>query len=70
MSKPRPIRVFYSLLTGRFYATRHYRIDGENVVCTGEKFDVTNDIGNIITTYAIEFSAVEATTHPQETGDV
>jgi hypothetical protein len=55
----KPIRVFYSDFSGRFYATRHYRQDSKCVdvmIVTGEKFDVTDDIGAIVTTYKIEFT--------------
>ena len=60
MSKP--IRVFYSELSGRFYASAHYRTtrseDGtyERVTITGQKFDVTDDIGAAVTKYDLEFT--------------
>jgi hypothetical protein len=45
----KPIRVFYSRLSGRFYATRAYRLLPDGLVeCTGEKFDVTDDIAAFI----------------------
>jgi hypothetical protein len=47
-----------SLLTQRFYATRAYReIKPGLVECTGEKFDVTNDIAAIIEREGLEFVA-------------
>jgi hypothetical protein len=54
---PQPIRVFFSKLSRRFYATRAYRIDAATgvVEVTGEKFDVTNDIANLIAEHHVEF---------------
>ena len=54
MSKP--IRVFYSTLGNRFYATRHYRIEGATATITGEKFDVTDDIARAIHQHDLEFT--------------
>ena len=55
--RPKPIRVFYSALSGRFYATRHYKWDSTTVVViTGEKFDVTDDIGAAVNKYDLEFT--------------
>ena len=52
----KPIRVFFSRLTRRFYATRAYRLLPNGIVeCTGEKFDVTSDIGALINEHEIEF---------------
>lgn len=55
----KPIRVFYGQLTGTFYATQHYTETIENGVrhfrCTGKKYDVTQDIANIIVHEEIEF---------------
>ena len=56
----KPIRVFWSPLTRRFYATRAWRETRPGVVeCTGERFDVTNDIASIIEREQIEFKEVE-----------
>lgn len=56
----KPIRVFYSVLTQRFYATRAYREIKPGVVeVTGEKFDVTNDIAAIIEREGVTFSAAQ-----------
>ena len=56
----KPIRVFWSPLSRRFYATRAYREVQPGVVeCTGERFDVTNDIASIIEREQIEFKQVE-----------
>ena len=55
----KPIRVFYSPLTKRFYATRAFReIKPGLVECTGEKYDVTNDIAEIIERERVTFSPV------------
>jgi len=40
-----PIRLFRSPLTGRVYASRAYRVyPGGEVVITGQKFDVTDEV--------------------------
>ena len=55
MSKP--IRVFYSELSGRFYASSQYKtLPNGNTVITGNKFDVTNQIGAAITQYGLVFT--------------
>lgn len=56
----KPIRVFYSTLSGRFYATSRYK-EKENgdVVITGKKYDVTQDIARAIDRYKITFTPVE-----------
>ncbi len=52
----KPIRVFFSQMSCRFYATRAYRIDVDGfVTVTGEKFDVTNDIANLIREHDVVF---------------
>lgn len=59
---PKPIRVFYSEFSCRFYATRAYREcvskDGKRryIEVTGEQFDVTDDIAGIIKQHDIEFT--------------
>jgi hypothetical protein len=56
VSQSKPIRVFFSELSRRFYATRAYKIDERGfVTVTGEKFDVTNDIAGLIKEHQIEF---------------
>jgi hypothetical protein len=61
MMASKPIRVFYSVLTQRFYATRAYREIKPGVVeVTGEKFDVTNDIAGIIEREGVTFSPSQA----------
>ena len=59
MNRQKPIKVFWSPLSRRFYASQHYKqdADGEAPI-TGEKFDVTNDIGTLIQQYEIEFKQV------------
>ncbi len=53
----RPIRVFYSEISGRFYASQHYRqTSPTDVTITGVKYDVTNDIGAAVTKYGLEFT--------------
>ena len=59
MSNSKPIRVFYSTLSGRFFATAHYREARDHVVITGKKYDVTNDIGRAVCEHDIEFSPKE-----------
>lgn len=59
MSKRKPIRVFYSPLSGRFYASQHYREEANGiVVVTGAKYDVTNDIGAAVVEHDLEFRPV------------
>lgn len=53
----KPIKVFYSVLSGRFYASQHWKqLTPTVVTITGAKFDVTNDIGDAVTKYDIEFT--------------
>ena len=42
----KPIKVFCSPLSGKFYATQYYKIDEETgtAIVTGKKFDVTDDV--------------------------
>ena len=59
MSRSKPIRVFWSPLSRRFYATRAYKEHALGVIeVTGEKFDVTNDIGEIIERENLTFQRV------------
>jgi len=56
MSKP--IRVFWSELSNRFYASSHYREEKNGVVIiTGKKYDVTQGIAAAIDRYGISFKA-------------
>ena len=68
--KPKRIRVLYSPITRRFYATRSWRYVGAgNIVVTGEKFDVTQDIAAIVVEHEIEFSPILPSTPAPEHGD-
>lgn len=45
----KPLRIFKSSLTGRYYAFRAYReLKGGGIVVTGLKEDVTDDIEKIL----------------------
>lgn len=55
----KPIRVFWSIMGQRFYASRAYRIDGDVCTITGEKFDVTDDIAAAVVKHEIEFAKEE-----------
>ena len=58
---PKPIRIFYSELSGRFYASRSYTGDGRGIVTiTGQKFDVTNEIAGLIDQFNIVFTRAPA----------
>ena len=51
----KPIKVFYSILSGRFYASQYYK-QGENAtIITGAKFDVTDDIGRAVNQNGLTF---------------
>ena len=52
----RPIRVFYSTLTDRFYATQHWKEEGNHIVVTGKKYDVTQDVAAAVVTHEVTFS--------------
>lgn len=57
MAKGKPIRVFWSPLSHRFYASRAYQQTSPNTVTiTGEKFDVTDDIAAMVLKHDITFS--------------
>lgn len=62
----KPIKVFWSPLGNRFYASQHYKVEGNHYTITGEKFDVTDDIARAVITCDIEFTKVT----PQEDGGV
>lgn len=61
----KPIRVFYSELSGRFYASQHYQValsrnsKSELVTITGAKYDVTDDIGAAVTKHDLEFTPLK-----------
>lgn len=59
----KPIRIFWSTLSNRFYASRQYREDKRhpgNVVIAGDKYDVTNEIAYAIEKYGIVFRKVKS----------
>ena len=64
MSKP--IRVFYSELSGRFYASNQYQENDSRVIITGEKFDVTNEIEAAIVKHDLVFSEATPSTTEDE----
>jgi hypothetical protein len=52
----KPIRIFYSRLSGRFYATSAWKEVKPGIVeVTGNKTDVTDDIANLIIENSIKF---------------
>ena len=55
--KKKPIKVFWSELGQRFYASQHYRIEETRAIITGDKFDVTDEIAAAILKHEIEFTA-------------
>jgi hypothetical protein len=57
--RKKPIKVFWSELGQRFYASQHYRQEGTRVTITGEKFDVTPDIAAAVIAHDIVFSKKE-----------
>ena len=61
----KPIHVFWSPLSGRFYASRAYKEIKPGVIeITGEKFDVTDEIAELILKNNITFK--EADGHDKE----
>ena len=53
----KPIRVFYSVLSERFYATRAWKEIKPGIIeVTGDKFDVTDDIAAMVIKHGVEFS--------------
>lgn len=54
----KPIKVFYSPLSCRFYASQHYQFDAHSVLITGKKYDVTDDIAAAIFEHNIEFTRI------------
>lgn len=53
----KPIRVFWSPLSEKFYASRAYKEIKPGVVeITGDKFDVTQDIAHAIVTHSVKFT--------------
>ena len=58
----KPIKVFYSVLTGRFFASQHYKPYASGIVITGAKYDVTDDIGAAVTRHSVTFKKIKAGT--------
>ena len=54
----KPIKVFWSALGRRFYASNQYIENKNGVIITGEKYDVTDQIAHAITEYSITFTPV------------
>lgn len=52
----KPIKVFWSELGQRFYASQYYKVEENRVTITGEKFDVTDDIAAAVLKHDIVFS--------------
>ena len=53
----KPIHVFWSALSQRFYASRAYKEVRPGVIeITGDKFDVTDDIAQLILKHDIVFT--------------
>ena len=55
------IRVFWSALSGKFYATGSYKEDGDKVVVTGKKYDVTQAIASAIMAHELSFTEKKTT---------
>lgn len=53
-----PIRLFYSELTGKIYASNNYTIGAADVCVVHSKDDVTSEVGRIVTKYRLEFTPV------------
>lgn len=54
--KSKPIRVFFSPFSRRFYASRAWKeLKPGVVLVTGEQFDVTEDITSIVTRHNVNF---------------
>lgn len=60
----KPIRVFWSPLGKRFYASAHWKVMGktdnfEHILITGEKFDVTDDIAAAVLKHDLVFGVAK-----------
>lgn len=65
--KQKPIRIFWSGLSQRFYASRAYKQLGPGIVeITGEKFDVTDDIAAIVLQYQVKFKPLQSPARASE----
>lgn len=57
MPTKKPIRIFWSELSNRFYATRSYREIRPGIIeVTGNKTDVTDDIARLVMEHDITFA--------------
>lgn len=57
MRQAKPIHVFWSALTQRFYASRAYKEIKPGIwEITGQKFDVTDDIASLVLKNDIVFT--------------
>ena len=52
----RPIRVLWSPLSNRFYATQNYKEKNGVITITGAKYDVTQEIAAAIDQHEITFT--------------
>jgi 2-keto-3-deoxy-6-phosphogluconate aldolase len=68
MAARKPIRVFYSELSGEFYATDAYRIKDGVAVITGRKDNVTQDIARAVVNHGVTFREVATPTEEQDDG--
>ena len=60
MAKQKPIRIFWSGLSRRFYASRAYKqVEPGIIEITGEKFDVTDQIADLIVKNYLVFTPRE-----------
>ena len=60
MSDKKPIRIFFSELSRRFYASQSYREDARGIITiTGKKYDVTDEIAGLIEQHDATFVARE-----------
>ena len=62
----KPIRIFYSDLSNKFYATSFYKEVKPGIVeITGKKYDVTQDIARIIVGRGVTFTEFKPTGEEQ-----
>lgn len=67
----KPIRIFWSPLSQRFYVSRAYKEIRPGVVeITGQKFDVTADISALVLNNDIEFWDAEDPKSRQRKGTI
>ena len=67
MKQSKPIHIFWSPLSQRFYASRAYKEIKPGIwEITGQKFDVTDDIASLILKHDIVFTKERSTKGEQE----